>query len=60
MSIKTEKVTIEDLIEKVSTYDDNIEDQKLIRNAYDYAYKKHFSQNDRCYQWNRLQLFFTG
>ena len=44
MSIKTEKVTIEDLIEKVSTYDDNIEDQKLIRNAYDYAYKKHFSQ----------------
>jgi len=44
MSIKTEKVTIEDLIEKVSKYDDNIEDQKLIRNAYDYAYKKHFSQ----------------
>lgn len=44
MSIKTEKITIEDLINKVSTYDDNQDDLKLIRNAYDYAYKKHFSQ----------------
>ena len=37
MSIKTEKITIEDLINKVSTYDDNQDDLKLIRNAYDYA-----------------------
>jgi len=44
MSIKTENITIEDLIEKVGKYNDNIEDLKLIRNAYDYAYKKHFSQ----------------
>lgn len=44
MSIKTEKITIEDLINKVKTYDDHEEDTKLIRNAYDYAYKKHFSQ----------------
>jgi len=44
MSIKTENINIEDLIEKVSNYDDNEEDLKLIRNAYDYALKKHFSQ----------------
>ena len=44
MSIKTEKITIDDLIEKVSNYDDNEEDLKLIRNAYEYASKKHFSQ----------------
>lgn len=44
MSIKTEKITIEDLINKVKAYDDHEEDIKLIRNAYDYAYKKHFSQ----------------
>ena len=44
MSIKTENILIEDLIKKVSSYDDNLEDVKLIRNAYDYAYKKHFSQ----------------
>ena len=44
MSIKTENITIEDLIQKVSNYDDNEEDLKLIRNAYEYAKKKHFSQ----------------
>ena len=44
MSIKTENISIEDLIEKVSNYDDNLEDLKLIRNAYEYASKKHFSQ----------------
>lgn len=44
MSVKTENITIEDLLNKVSTYDDNTEDQTLIRNAYDYAYRKHFSQ----------------
>lgn len=44
MSVKTENITIEDLLNKVSTYDDNTDDQTLIRNAYDYAYRKHFSQ----------------
>lgn len=44
MSIKTEHITIEDLIEKVKKYDDNTDDLSLIRNAYDYAYRKHFSQ----------------
>lgn len=44
MSIKTEKISIDDLIQKVSNYDDNKEDLKLIREAYEYAQKKHFSQ----------------
>lgn len=44
MSVKTENITIEDLIERVKQYDDNIDDLNLIRKAYDYAYKKHFSQ----------------
>ena len=44
MSIKTENISIEDLIEKVKTYDDNADDLNLIRKAYDYAYRKHFSQ----------------
>ncbi len=44
MSVKTEKITIEDLINKIKEYDDNPEDLNLIRSAYEYAYKKHFSQ----------------
>ena len=44
MSIKTENISIDILIEKVSRYDDNEEDLKLIKDAYDYASKKHFSQ----------------
>ena len=44
MSVKTENISIEDLINKVKNYDDNIEDLNLIRNAYEYAYRKHFSQ----------------
>ena len=44
MSVKTENITIEDLLDRVSNYDDNVDDLKLIRNAYDYAYRKHFSQ----------------
>jgi len=44
MSIKTENISIDALIEKVSNYDDNEEDLKLIRSAYEYASKKHFSQ----------------
>ena len=44
MSVKTENISIEDLIEKVKEYDDNLEDLNLIRKAYEYAYRKHFSQ----------------
>ena len=44
MSIKTENISIEDLLAKVSSYDDNKEDLILIRRAYDYAYRKHFGQ----------------
>ena len=44
MSIKTENITIDDLIQKVSNYDDNKEDLTLISKAYEYASKKHFSQ----------------
>ena len=44
MSIKTENISIEDLIEKVREYDDNTDDLNLIRKAYEYAYRKHFSQ----------------
>ena len=44
MSIKTENINIEDLINKVKVYDDNPEDLNLIRSSYEYAYKKHFSQ----------------
>lgn len=35
-------ITIEELIAKVKTYNTNKEDLKLINNAFDYAYKKHF------------------
>ena len=44
MGVKTENITIEDLISKVSNYDNNEKDLDLIRNAYEYAYKKHFGQ----------------
>ena len=44
MGVKTEYITIEDLLSKVAKYDDNKDDLVLIRNAYDYAYRKHFSQ----------------
>ena len=44
MSVKTEDITIEDLLNRVKEYDDNPDDLTLIRKAYDYAYKKHFSQ----------------
>ena len=44
MSVKTENISIEDLLNKVKEYDDNPEDLNLIRSAYEYAYKKHFSQ----------------
>ena len=44
MSVKTENITIEDLINKVKLYDENPENLNLIRKAYEYAYKKHFSQ----------------
>lgn len=35
-------ITIEDLVEKFISYNNNEEDLKLINKAYDYAYKKHF------------------
>ena len=44
MSIKTKNITINDLLEQVKTYNNNEEDLKLIKSAYDYAYKKHFGQ----------------
>ena len=44
MSIKTKYITIDDLIEKFKMYNTNEEDIKLIRDAYNYAYKKHFGQ----------------
>ena len=44
MSIKTENITIENLIDRVKEYDNNVEDANLIRSAYEYAYRKHFSQ----------------
>ena len=44
MSIKTENITIEKLIDCVKEYDNNVEDANLIRSAYEYAYRKHFSQ----------------
>lgn len=37
-------ITIEDLIEKVKTYNTNEKDIELINRAFDYAYKKHFGQ----------------
>ena len=44
MSIKTENITIEKLLDCVKEYDNNTEDLNLIRSAYEYAYRKHFSQ----------------
>ncbi len=37
-------ITIEDLIDKVKSYNTNEEDINLINRAFDYAYKKHFGQ----------------
>ena len=44
MSTKTIKITIDELIEKIKKYNDNEEDIKLIRRAYEFAEKKHFGQ----------------
>ena len=44
MSIKTENITIENLIDRIKEYDNNNDDLNLIRSAYEYAYRKHFSQ----------------
>ena len=44
MSVNTIKLTIDDLIEKFKTYNNNEEDINLIKKAYDYAEKKHFGQ----------------
>ena len=44
MSTKTINITIDELVEKFKKYNNNPEDEKLIRKAYDYAFKKHFGQ----------------
>ena len=44
MNDEYRNITIEDLIEKVKTYNTNEEDIDLINRAFDYAYKKHFGQ----------------
>ena len=44
MSSKSNYITIEELIETISSYISNEEDINLIRKAYDYAYEKHFGQ----------------
>ena len=42
MNENNNPITIEDLIEKVKTYNQNEKDIQLINDAFDYAYKKHF------------------
>lgn len=44
MSTKTKYITIDELIDKFKEYNNNKEDIKLIRSAYEYAEKKHFGQ----------------
>ena len=44
MNDEYRNITIEDLIEKVKTYNTNEKDIDLINRAFDYAYKKHFGQ----------------
>ena len=44
MSTKTINITIDDLVKKFENYNNNEKDIKLIRDAYDYAEKKHFGQ----------------
>ena len=44
MNDEYRNITIEDLIEKVKTYNNNEKDIDLINRAFDYAYKKHFGQ----------------
>jgi len=44
MSIKTQVITIDELIERVKIYNSNSKDLELIKKAYDYASKKHFGQ----------------
>ena len=44
MSIKTRYITIDELLEIVSSYNKNQSDLDLIKRAYDYASKKHFGQ----------------
>jgi len=44
MSIKTQIISIDDLLDRVKQYNTNEKDLQLIRKAYDYASKKHFGQ----------------
>ena len=42
MNETNKPITIENLIDKVRTYNQNEKDIELINKAFDYAYKKHF------------------
>lgn len=44
MGKKTVNITIDELIDKFKSYNNNEEDINLIKRAYDYAEKKHFGQ----------------
>ena len=46
MSTKTKYITIDELIDKFKEYNNNKEDIKLVRSAYEYAEKKHFGQKE--------------
>ncbi len=37
-------ISIDTLLDKVKSYNDNIDELNMIKKAYDYAYKKHFNQ----------------
>ena len=44
MNMKTHEITIDELLDRVKLYNNNEEDLKLIKKAFDYASKKHFGQ----------------
>ena len=47
MHEETNIATIEELIEKFKTYNTDKNDLKLINDAFDYAYKKHFGESPK-------------
>ena len=44
MNMKSHEITLDELLERVKVYNNNEEDLKLIKKAFDYASKKHFGQ----------------
>ena len=44
MSIKSQNVTIEELLDKIKVYNDNKKDLELVKKAYEYAKEKHHGQ----------------